>query len=205
MSFKVYVENCSSCEALIERYFIEKGVDGEIIGCAQDANLIVLSGGSDIGTHLYGQKNFGLTHDWPKRDDLCMYLWELAQEKGIKVAGICRGAQFIAAMLGGKLYQHIEGHCRGGIHKTQDGTIINSLHHQAIVPSDVLGEIIHTGPSFTAVGPHPSYRQENKVNVESFINDKAFGVQWHPEYLNQYSHEVPAVKWWIDKLAEFVK
>ena len=57
---------------------------------------LILSGGHDVDPHLYGEEpEQKLGKTWPARDRFDMRLLKLAEEKGIPVLGICRGAQII--------------------------------------------------------------------------------------------------------------
>ena len=65
------------------------------------------------------------------------------------MAGICRGAQFLHVMNGGKLYQNVSRHC--GIHEVRDVWTdekyrVSSTHHQmmrdAYVEDGVISRII---------------------------------------------------------------
>ena len=104
--------------------------------------------------------------------------------EGKPILGICRGAQVIAAALGGSLLQHVEGHDRldgvDRLHETRTAglllrlygpeAVVNSAHHQAIdcLPPDCrLLQISVDGV------------------VEAFCHNTlpVLGVQWHPERL----------------------
>ncbi len=182
------------------------------------ADVIVFTGGSDILPSLYGEKNHSSGCN-PQRDQICLWLWRKMQ--GRKFIGICRGAQFLSAMLGGKLMQDIRGHSDFGRHLTDTGMAINSLHHQGIIKHDGLGTVLHMGPHEFA-GQINGKWTDGVNNVESFISDKCFGVQWHPEYMNrnwgtwvrgEFGEFIPAqeqqkeeaVLWWMGKAKAFLK
>jgi GMP synthase-like glutamine amidotransferase len=114
-----------------------------------EADLVVFSGGSDVDPQLYGEKPHKSTFFDAKRDDIDMRLYLMCLENGIPMLGICRGAQFLHVMNGGKLFQDVDGH--NGSHSMHD--IMNnkhiekvsSCHHQMVMPNVSNGmEIIAT-------------------------------------------------------------
>lgn len=106
-------------------------------------DLIVFEGGTDIESSLYGEEP-GSHNEIPnrKRDQFEVEIFRLAVQERIPMLGICRGAQLITALTGGKLIQHMEGH-RGsypfiaftGMKKSK---VIKGIcaHHQACVPTE---------------------------------------------------------------------
>jgi anthranilate/para-aminobenzoate synthase component II len=103
-------------------------------------SLVVLWGGEDISPSFYNQKSV-MAHadDVPsKRDAAEAAIAKRAIEMGLPILGICRGAQLMCALLGGKLWQHVDNHAgqshpliyKGGYYST------NSYHHQMMVPTD---------------------------------------------------------------------
>ncbi|MDF7639762.1 gamma-glutamyl-gamma-aminobutyrate hydrolase family protein [Lactobacillus sp. ESL0791] len=159
---------------------------------------LILSGGHDVDPHLYGEEllpKIGKT--WPARDHFDMLLLKLAEEKGLPVLGICRGAQIINVAHGGSLYQdasyrkeltykHEQGHTpslpthgmqvKAGSKLAQilgkTDFMVNSFHHQLIkkVASDL-----------SAVAKAPDGVVEGIENQTGTV----IGVQWHPEMLHR--------------------
>lgn len=187
----------------------------EVIKAQLDhVQALILSGGHDLDPHDYHEEpeqKIGAV--WPERDHFDMLLLKLAEEKGIPVLGICRGAQIINVAHGGSLYQdlsyrsqktlkHMQGHTPSlpthGMKVTEGSKLaqilgktefeVNSFHHQTI--KEVAPDLIES-----AVAPD---------GVVEGIENKAgtvIGVQWHPEML----HRNPKVafmnnlfKWVID-------
>jgi len=97
----------------------------------EDADIVFLPGGGDIGTHLYGHKPIKGAYFSKSTDDSQMALVEKTIKAGKFLFGTCRGAQLLTARAGGWLIQHIQ---HPGNHSviTDDGTEfnINSCHHQ---------------------------------------------------------------------------
>ena len=155
---------------------------------------LILSGGHDVDPHNYGEE---LGDIWPERDKFDMRLLKLAEENGIPVLGICRGAQIINVYHGGTLYQDLSyrkektlKHSQGQTPtllthtvKTVAGTKIadllgkkemqtNSFHHQLI--KDVADDFKVSARCVDGV-------------VEAIENKDAsiIAVQWHPEMLHR--------------------
>ena len=141
--------------------FIEKG------------DVVIFHGGSDINPELYGETPDAHT-GYPdnRRDSFEVAAFNKAKSVGAFCFGICRGAQLLTVLHGGKLKQHIEGH-NGTMHtlKTKDGSVIraNSCHHQQCVPNEegiVLADL------------------DGVPELLYFPKTKSFGVQGHPEWLS---------------------
>lgn len=159
---------------------------------------LILSGGHDVDPHNYGEEPEQKLGDiWPERDKFDMRLLKLAEENGIPVLGICRGAQIINVYHGGTLYQDLSyrkektlKHSQGQTPtllthtvKTVAGTKIaellgkkemktNSFHHQLI--KDV-------APDLKAVATAPDGVVEGLENKQGNV----IAVQWHPEMLHR--------------------
>jgi putative glutamine amidotransferase len=154
---------------------------------------LLLAGGGDIDPERYGAKPAATLHALDRlRDEVEVRALRWAMAAGVRVLGICRGAQLMAAATGGRLVQdlpaagfdlHIETeHDRGyaGLRhavKAERGSLaervlgglseVNSEHHQAVAdPGDVLV------PS--AWSPDGA--------IEAIEGPGLFGVQWHPEF-----------------------
>ena len=159
---------------------------------------LILSGGHDVDPHNYGEEPEQKLGDiWPERDKFDMRLLKLAEENGIPVLGICRGAQIINVYHGGPLYQDLSyrkeealKHSQGQAPtllahtvKTIAGTKIaellgkeerrtNSFHHQLI--KDVADDFKVSARCVDGV-------------VEAIENEDAsvIAFQWHPEMLHR--------------------
>ena len=111
---------------------------------ADTFDLVLFTGGADVSPELYGERNYGDSHTNPLRDRFETYLFRIITELEIPHMGICRGHQFLNAMYGGKLFQHlIVPHF--STHKiffgeSDDGIndlTVNSTHHQAVKESSL--------------------------------------------------------------------
>lgn len=143
----------------------------------------------------------GLLAVCEERDGLELELARLAHERGIPTLGICRGMQVMNVALGGSLYrdllscgvtdfQHrqeppyertveklriVEGSVLASILGTCGDHEVNTMHHQAvhrIAPALAIGARAYDGVIESLEDRnHPFY----------------LGVQWHPEYLDEYA------------------
>ncbi len=157
---------------------------------------ILLTGGHDVSPELYGEAPLeGLVSCCRERDTMEMMVLKAALEKDMPVLGICRGIQFINAVLGGTLYQDLplqhpsdtEHHQHAPydvpVHKVtvkkhsplydclQAETLpVNSYHHQAV--------------KTLAPGLKPMAVSEDGLTEALYMPGKRFlwAVQWHPEF-----------------------
>src|SRR5512139_2001888 len=101
---------------------------------------LLLWGGTDINPDIYFEEPLPTT-DKPdiSRDSREIVAVVEAIDSGKPIIGICRGAQLLCALNGGKLDQHNPKH-RGNSHPifTHDGKILYDVaadHHQIMIPS----------------------------------------------------------------------
>lgn len=151
-----------------------------------DACALLLPGGGDLLPKYYGQEDLGLCQNPdPDRDERELELCARFLAEKRPILGICRGAQVLAAALGGTLLQDLPDHgalLNGGdrIHETRTADVltglygpvcaVNSAHHQAV---DRLPE-------------HCRILQLSCDGVvEAFAHETlpVLAVQWHPERL----------------------
>jgi len=150
---------------------------------------LVICGGSDVDTALYGQERKDACEPDINRDRHELMLIDAFMKAGKPIFGICRGIQILNVAFGGTLIQdlgqHLNSFHRGtGEHhlyhpiRTTEGSIlhklygpivhVNSLHHQAV--------------DKVAPGFHATAWAESGF-VEAMEHDSApvFAVQFHPE------------------------
>lgn len=174
----------------------------------EEADLVIFTGGPDVDPALYGKQPHPKTSVCPERDETDINLYMKCLNEGIPMVGICRGAQFLHVMNGGKLFQHVENHY--GDHKLWDMKQkelihkVSSVHHQAVIPYHEGGmEIIANaiGAQCYERWTGPGEKVTDKlVDVEAFWyrDTCCFGVQGHPEY---YGYNYYA-RWFLEKLNE---
>jgi len=160
----------------------------------QDFKLVLFTGGADVDPRFYGDTSpQGFCQTNPERDIFEISIFKKAVKAEVLMTGICRGLQFLNAMSGGKMIHHLENHGFGTHDMITDcGDVIpvNSLHHQMILPGM---DSIVTGWTESLSKLHIGQNDEEinwpGVNYEAAIypNTKCFGVQYHPEMLNNNS------------------
>ena len=179
---------------------------------------LVLQGGADVAPQSYGEKP--LKPEWSGdaiRDAYEMELVHLCMSRGKPILGVCRGTQVLNVALGGTLYQDIESlHEHKRVHRNWDiydqhaheivveadswlgkwygaepggpGTNkpfrVNSVHHQGI---KVLGKGLVAEAHSVPDGIVEAVRyQPSDVVAGTWV----YGVQWHPEFMQQPSPEL---------------
>ncbi|MCB0627922.1 MAG: gamma-glutamyl-gamma-aminobutyrate hydrolase family protein [Saprospiraceae bacterium] len=131
-------------EKSYHQFFIDKGWKvSPTLPPHKDAinrfDLVCFTGGTDISPLLYDESPHKKTqfHD-SARDVLEVHIFNIAVMNKIPMVGICRGAQLLTALNGGKLIQHVKNH--NGYHNivTDEGMInVSSSHHQMMYPWDI--------------------------------------------------------------------
>lgn len=86
-----------------------------VVKSAEEADIIMFTGGPDVDPTVYNEKKGSLTHSSMNRDNNDLALYSSNKDK-FKI-GICRGAQFLTVMSGGSLFQDVTGHAIAGLHK----------------------------------------------------------------------------------------
>ena len=155
--------------------------------------LVLFTGGEDVSPSLYKDTSpKGLCHYSPERDAEEAHIFRIARNNGIKMVGVCRGAQFLTVMTGGKLMHHVSKHA-GGYHdmvcSMDTSTIIrvNSLHHQMCLPAK--GNYIvgwtpkRISTEYFGIADKPVKYCGPEVEAIVFPEIKAFAVQYHPEMM----------------------
>lgn len=164
----------------------------------QDFKLVLFTGGADITPSLYGDTSpDGYCYNNPERDLEEKRVFETCIKHDIPMAGICRGLQFLNVMHGGKMMHHLDGHEGGRTHRMliealNEEIMINTLHHQMILPSGKAHIIGSTFPRLSNVyyGAADMEVDYQGVEIEAaiFPEIRAVGVQYHPEMMDERSH-----------------
>ena len=99
----------------------------------ETASLLVFTGGADVAPVYYGETQLDCTVSNPKRDEEETALY-LKYNNKLKF-GICRGAQFLHVLNGGRLWQDCDNHAINGTHRifdirTKEAVQVTSTHHQ---------------------------------------------------------------------------
>lgn len=167
-------------------------------------DALIIGGGDDIGPEHYDGNIHAQVRLDPARDELEIDLIKRALDEGIRLLGICRGAQLINVVLGGNLHEDIREmreltYNRPGLLPTKQVTVqagsrlagilgrthlrVNSLHHQAIKePGEAVRVVGHDLDHITQA-------------VELTDGRAVLGVQWHPEYLFYLPVQLRLFRW----------
>lgn len=156
---------------------------------------LVIWGGADISPCIYGQKAAkwcGAGDEMSMRDAVEVAVVAEAIKQGVPIIGVCRGAQLVCAMAGGKLVQHVNHHSGDHLITTKDGMklVTNSYHHQMMYPFDVKHDLIAWTTDNRATiymgetGEMDEMNDKVEPEVVYFPEIKALGIQGHPEFLD---------------------
>ena len=159
----------------------------------KDLDLIILPGGDDISSNIYGETPSFMNTDADLFKEF-FYLNNLKSyiEAGTPIFGICLGSQQLNIYFNGKITQHLPsiGITDYSIPREQlvqsvdidipqwsiKSTInINSLHHQGVLLSDLSNQLQCIAKT----------DYSNNILVEAFIHESLpiAAVQWHPEHI----------------------
>ena len=164
----------------------------EFLTNPEEFKLILFTGGEDVTPMLYGDTSpKGICHYSMERDKFEIDIYEKALSLGIKMTGICRGVQFLNVMAGGRMMHDVTNHAGANHYVTTltgDSFIINSYHHQMVLPpsdAKVVGWAkINISRSYIGNADlKVDYRgKENEIVI--YPRTKSFGVQYHPEMMD---------------------
>ena len=157
-----------------------------------NVRLVVFTGGADVNPSLYGDVKHPKTHCAEKRDWYEGQIFKKALERKIPCFGICRGAQLLCVMSGGKLNQHSPNHYLSHELIIEDGREIktNSSHHQVQLPT-IDSKIIAWTIS-------PNEKLEAEAVEYPTINSA--GVQFHPEAFSEDHEALLFTREMVEKL-----
>lgn len=156
----------------------------------QDFKLVLFVGGEDVSPRLYKEKEADFCYSNYKRDLYEEEIYNFAKRNNVKMAGICRGAQLLNVLAGGRMMHHIENHA-GCFHKArtlENGIItVNSLHHQMIVPGKDVSVVAWSKDKLSDiyVGKDDEFEDWVGKETEAIVipSTLSCGVQWHPEIM----------------------
>ncbi len=158
----------------------------------KEFDILVFTGGADINSKLYGEDpvhTYGINH---RRDEIEVNAYKSAPKHVLK-AGICRGAQLLNVLNGGKLWQDVNNH--SGTHIAKDlrtGKMIrlSSAHHQMMRPVGNF-ELIATADRATVYKAQGTEHRGTQQDPEVvwFPETNSLCFQAHPEFGPQECEE----------------
>lgn len=172
----------------------------KIVTKLEDADILCLNGGADIGTEIYGEEPVFKNNHYmgsplrkSRRDVEEIEQYNKAKEQGKFVFGICRGAQLVTCLEGGSLWQHVNKHY--GDHPIKDAYTgkeyeATSVHHQMMRPPVGLEHqvIAYADESDYKVSQHDEWKYglsdhgRKDPEIVWYPKSRALCVQGHPEY-----------------------
>lgn len=157
---------------------------------------LLFTGGQDVSPALYGETPKPTCGEiCPARDRMEQVLLHLALERDLPVLGICRGIQFLNAVLGGTLYQDLPTEHPSQTQHHMTPPYDRAMHTVTIQPGTPLVELLGT----EHIGVNSYHHQAVKTLAPCLtemawsedglieavcLPEKRFvwAVQWHPEF-----------------------
>ena len=180
----------SSCVGLMAEAGFQKAKSYD------EADVVVFIGGEDINPKMYGEAAHPTTYFTEVRDHVEQLHYNRCVADKKVMFGICRGAQFLHAMNGGKLWQNVNNHA-GGDHFIYDIDAdcyveATSIHHQMLRMSDDVDVVAICGSQIatsfedgagTKVKVDPTNIEQFELEIEAgaYKDTQCFFVQGHPE------------------------
>lgn len=167
----------------------------ELVNTIEESDLVLFTGGEDVHPSLYKEDTNPRTYFNVNRDAEEILYFQKALDLGKKFIGICRGSQFLCAMSGGKLIQHMS---HPNFHEITyfNGDIleVTSSHHQMMYPYNLdKNDYILLGwtqniSKYHLGGDDEEMELPNGIEPEIvyFKNTQSLCIQSHPEW--QPSH-----------------
>lgn len=161
----------------------------------RDADFVIFTGGTDISVTMYNEFGMHALTQMPdrERDRVETAIYRTAVAKKKLVIGICRGAQLLNVLNGGRLWQHVDKHinCKHEIvYVNARGekfvVVVTSDHHQMMKPNLVEGRILGWAKKSTIRSTFHTDdpREPDQVDPEIvwYPGTKSLCYQSHPEW-----------------------
>ena len=164
---------------------------------AHPADIVLFLGGGDVAPSIYGQVPVGTSaglHGPSVRDKNEYAIMNHCIEKGVRMVGICRGAQLLCIGAGGELVQDVNGpgHYHGATIKGGRHIQVNSTHHQMMRPRGTVHELLAWS---TPLSTKYVVDEKNTDPIDPatdfplgepeaiwFPIIRGLAIQWHPEH-----------------------
>ena len=159
----------------------------------KNIDLVLFTGGEDVDPGIYNENIGKRTHINKSRDKKEMDTFYKFQNHSFML-GVCRGSQMLTVLNGGKLIQHVEGHCRDHsmILNNKLRYTITSSHHQMLYPFN-LKEKDYELVAYSEYFQSNTYLNGDNEEIELskdflepeivyYKNTNALCIQGHPEW-----------------------
>lgn len=178
-------------------------MQGTVCHHLAEADLVVFTGGADISPNLYHDQAHPATCCNSSRDREEIEQFDYAQLLGKPIVGICRGAQLMCALAGGKLIQHQENNHPHKMFTNEPGNplrknieiTVGGDHHQAQYPWglpledwDLYGysrgasRFHYSGGGYEMISDHDASAIV-EVEIAYYRKINALAIQSHPEWV----------------------
>lgn len=202
--FEVYIQGPKWEEAMFAEMLVRASCTRA--KSLDKADLVIFTGGDDVNPVLYGERAHVSTQYSDPRDTADMLVFQECVEKGVPMLGVCRGAQFLHVMNGGKLFQHIDNHNQEHpIWDSVTDTLIDkasSVHHQAVRPNPGM-QVLATARKSTTRWLNDKDKDDGmRADIEAFFyrDTCCLGIQGHPEY-SGYPY---FTKWSLELIQKYI-
>ena len=174
----------------VTQMFMQAGFG--IVAELEKADIVCFTGGADVNPELYGEPNVKSYVD-KDRDLREQAVFEACKAMNLPMVGICRGAQLLNVLSGGRMWQDVDNHAIGDTHQlncSHTGEIydVSSTHHQMMRPSeDALVLATAKLSTYKLSGADGLVKMTDKdfdVEVAWYPKTKCLCFQPHPEFFN---------------------
>lgn len=176
-------------------------------------DYLLLSGGSDVDSFLYGEERTEkLLNIKLSRDSYEKAMYGIAKELHIPILGICRGMQLINVLEGGTLFQDLS-YCEktSSIQHNQKDNRHYPSHFITLTKNSFLKNIFDEEQIAVNSFHHQCVKQlasslevsaiSSDDIIEAFQSkskqDKVFGIQWHPEKMQSSERMMNIFKFFL--------
>lgn len=156
----------------------------------------LFTGGQDVAPAVYDTEKSELCGECsPERDTMEKLLLDVAMKRDMPVLGICRGIQFINAVLGGTLWQDIPKQFSDKLSHCQKPPYDKSVHDVVIEGDSPLNKLLKQEHIAVNSYHHQGVRELSpKLKCMASASDGLieavyspehkflWAVQWHPEF-----------------------
>lgn len=171
--------------------------DKLIIGqLAQTMDAFLFTGGQDVSPSIYGEASLPeCAAPCEQRDQMECMLMSAVLELDKPVLGICRGIQFLNAVLGGTLYQDLPTQHASSVEHHQSPPYDIPVHSVNICRNTPLHALLQTDELRVNSYHHQAIKElsprlkamavsEDGLTEAVYMPERKFvwAVQWHPEF-----------------------